>query len=174
MLKWVLDEDSLFYCLYRIHHSKCVTLRRKKKINILCLKNSWKKPVAYAYKEEIPIWIKIYLLDIRRHSICILLWKPVLVSPTPPCFPLIHSNLTLLKFPWPFLTALSWLFHIMPLYKVDEQLSLYLWQLFCYSRPCGLEQHLSLCKRLLTGLFKNRKKKKKLQHNLYDVPKWVF
>lgn len=75
------------------------------------------------------------------------LWKAVLVSLTPPRFPLVHSNLTPLKFSWPFLTTLSWLFHFMSLYKVDEQFSLYLWQLFLYSHPCGFEQHLSLDKK---------------------------
>lgn len=111
----------------------------EKKINILCSRHFWRKPVAYTYKGQILIWIKICLSALWRQSLCILLWKAVLVSPTPPLFPLAHSNLTLLKFPWLFLTTLSWLFHFMSLYKVDEQFSLYLWQLFLYSHPCGFE-----------------------------------
>lgn len=56
MLKWVLDEDSLFYCLYRIHCSKRVTLRRKKKL-ISCAwrilgKSQWPIHIRKRYLSE--------------------------------------------------------------------------------------------------------------------------
>lgn len=115
------------------------------------------KRECLVYNREIVNQKKICLLDIRRRSTHFTL-KSCPSLPSPAHFLLAHSNLTPLKFPWPSLTTLSSLFHFMSLYTINEQFSLYLWQLFFFiTTPVVLNSVYLWAKRLLSGLFKNRR-----------------
>lgn len=126
------------------------------------MKYFWKKPEPHAYNKEILIWTEIGLLDIWRYSLCILLWKSVLLSPTPHHFPLVHSDLTSLKFSWPFLTSLlTFPFHVF-IYSRWTVFFVTLTAFFCLfcfviATPVVLNSIYLWAKQLLTGLFKNRK-----------------